>query len=532
MKRFSILSVTLFLLITVAFGAVTDYVPEDSSMVFTSVNNSDNYSKLKEETVFGFLLRDMGVEGMISQQVESMKYADPEFKPENIWALLKGDIAVFTQGEINYGALAQMNKNMADNPSASVNPNQAIGQLGAAFANLDFAVVLKPAANPDDVLAAVNKLMPNPVQFGQNDGFVMAKDNGHVIISMNQKGVDAAMAAKGNNIMNDPIFSGLYNEENWMILYTGESMSSQKMMSAYESAFGFDFPDEMSKMVKMEYGWTKGYVDGGLVLESFNKYQYNDSELQRLSINAGVSKSELEDRMRLPGLVKGAVNIANMDKIWGFLDPMMDALYQQVKQMYQAEMEELDAATYEMVKSVVESWDGLAQVSMDMKMGETGDVSVDLYGALGSNNPEMISALIEESGEALKSLDGMKYMKLSETTSSGQEKVEGQEQLEQMTGTDVDVEPYLIIEGQKIIITTIKPEQFDSVMSEVPSINQNQMYSQLSGKFAGVENYYGMFFLDISDLLTKLMGMGYPSAIYSEFGVDEEGNSQAITVIK
>src|SRR6056297_1683512 len=219
MKRFSILSVTLFLLITVAFGAVTDYVPEDSSMVFTSVNNSDNYSKLKEETVFGFLLRDMGVEGMISQQVESMKYADPEFKPENIWALLKGDIAVFTQGEINYGALAQMNKNMADNPSASVNPNQAIGQLGAAFANLDFAVVLKPAANPDDVLAAVNKLMPNPVQFGQNDGFVMAKDNGHVIISMNQKGVDAAMAAKGNNIMNDPIFSGLYNEENWMILY-------------------------------------------------------------------------------------------------------------------------------------------------------------------------------------------------------------------------------------------------------------------------------------------------------------------------
>jgi len=159
-------------------------------------------------------------------------------------------------------------------------------------------------------------------------------------------------------------------------------------------------------------------------------------------------------------------------------------------------------------------------------------VSVDLYGALGSNNPEMISALIEESGEALKSLDGMKYMKLSETTSSGQEKVEGQEQLEQMTGTDVDVEPYLIIEGQKIIITTIKPEQFDSVMSEVPSINQNQMYSQLSGKFAGVENYYGMFFLDISDLLTKLMGMGYPSAIYSEFGVDEEGNSQAITVIK
>jgi len=532
MKKFSILTVTLFLLLTVAFGAVTDYIPEDSSMVFTSVNNSENYSKLKEETVFGFLLRDMGVEGMISQQVESMKYADPEFKPENIWALLKGDIAVFTQGEINYEALAQMNKDMADNPSASVNPNQAIGQLAAAFANLDFAVVLKPAASPDDVLAAVNKLMPNPVQFGQNDGFVMEKDNGHVIISMNQKGVDAAMSAKGNTIMNDPIFSGLFNEDNWMILYTDKNMNSQKMMKAYESAFEFEFPEEMYQMVDMEYGWTKGYVDGGLVLESFNKYQYNDSELQRLSINAGVSKSELENQMRLPGLLKGAVSLANMNEMWAFLDPMMDALYQQAKQMYQNEMEELDAATYEMLKSVVESWDGLAQVSMDMTMGESGDISVDFYGALGSDNPEMISALIEEGGEALTSLNGMKYMKLSETNTSGKEKVEGQEQLEQMTGTDVDVEPYLIIEGQKVIITTIKPEQFNSFMSEVPAINQNQMYQQLSGNFATVENYYGMFFLDISDLLTKLMGMGYPSAIYSEFGVDEEGNSQAITVIK
>src|SRR6056297_3995985 len=113
MKRIIISFLLLVVLVTVQFADVADYIPSDSVFVFTSVNNPDNYAKLKEQTVFGFLLRDMGLEGMLAQQVESMKYADPEFKPENIWALLKGDIGLFVTGEIDYDVLAQMN-DMAD----------------------------------------------------------------------------------------------------------------------------------------------------------------------------------------------------------------------------------------------------------------------------------------------------------------------------------------------------------------------------------------------------------------------------------
>ena len=41
-----------------------------------------------------------------------------------------------------------------------------------------------------------------------------------------------------------------------------------------------------------------------------------------------------------------------------------------------------------------------------------------------------------------------------------------------------------------------------------------------------------MLFVDIADILTKLMGMAYPSAIYAEVGVNNEGDSQAVFVIK
>src|SRR6056297_2038661 len=113
MKKVFLCFLVLVAFVTVQFADVTDYIPTDSVFAFTSVNNPENYAKLKEQTVFGFLLRDMGLEGMLAQQIESMKYADPEFKPENVWALLKGDIGLFVTGEIDYDVLAQMN-DMAD----------------------------------------------------------------------------------------------------------------------------------------------------------------------------------------------------------------------------------------------------------------------------------------------------------------------------------------------------------------------------------------------------------------------------------
>jgi hypothetical protein len=83
-----------------------------------------------------------------------------------------------------------------------------------------------------------------------------------------------------------------------------------------------------------------------------------------------------------------------------------------------------------------------------------------------------------------------------------------------------------------MMITTLKPENIQTKLKQATPITANQMFTNMSGEFKTVDKYYGMLFVDISDILTKLMGMAYPSAIYSEIGVNNEGDFQGVFVIK
>lgn len=162
--------VVLLVMITVAsFAKVTDFIPSSASMVGVIENNSKNYDALKSAGIFGFLLRDMGLEGMLTQQFESMKYADPDFNPENIWGLLKGDMAFFTVGEINFDALYQMQNTLSlENGSAMdmMDPTSAMLPLMSAFENVSFCLVLEPTVNPDNSLKTIGKLLGMPLEYG------------------------------------------------------------------------------------------------------------------------------------------------------------------------------------------------------------------------------------------------------------------------------------------------------------------------------------------------------------------------------
>ena len=265
MKKVFLCLLVLLAFVTVQFADVTDYIPADSAFAFTSVNNPENYAKLKEQTIFGFLLRDMGLEGMLSQQVESMKYADPEFKPENIWALLQGDIGLFVRGEINYDVLAEMNDMSDPEQMMAMDPMASLGTVMEAIEDLNFGLILKPTANPKDVLETMGKLLQMELQFGANGPVIIAEDNGYLLITMDQESMDVAMKAKANNIMSNSVFANLYQEDNWMIFYNGK-MDNGKMMDAVRKASGMDLDFDLSEKVEMEYGWTKGYVKNGLAV--------------------------------------------------------------------------------------------------------------------------------------------------------------------------------------------------------------------------------------------------------------------------
>ncbi|MFP4460706.1 MAG: hypothetical protein ACLFQE_00740 [Thermotogota bacterium] len=523
MKKVFICFLMLLAFVTVQFADVTDYMPADSVFAFTSINNPDNYAKLKEQTVFGFLLRDMGLEGMLSQQVESMKYADPDFKPENVWALLKGDIGLFVRGEIDYDALAQMDEMSNPDQMMAMDPMASLGPLMEAIEDLNFALILKPTANPGDILKTMGKLLQMELQFGANGPVILAEDNGHLLITMDQESMDLALKAKADNIMSNSVFSKLYREENWMVFYNGK-MDSKKMMEAMKKVYGMDFDIDLSEKFEMEYGWTKGYVKNGLVLESFNDYNYMDNEFKNMVINMGNSQSALIDKLNMPGFVRGAMALRNMDQVWSMFDPVIKKILSEAAKMGG---EEIPAQDMDMIMKLMESWTGDMRLSMDVSMTENGEMSVDMYADMSSSDIAYIEELIKTSGETLKSSNGMKYMKLS---GEMEDMVETDPYMEEF-GTG-DFEPYLVLNQDKLIITTLKPENINAKLAQATPIKSIQLFDSMNKEFKTVDNYYGMMFIDIGDLLTKMMGMAYPSAIYAEAGVNNEGDSQSVFVIK
>jgi hypothetical protein len=515
MKKFVLILVVLSLFAVCSFANVVDYIPADSVFAFTSVNNSENYDQLKADTIFGFLLRDMGIEGMLGQQIESMKYSDPDFVPENLWALLQGDMAMFVQGEVNYEALAKM----SDSEMAmDMDPMTALAPLMEVVQDLKFAFILEPAAAPADVLAAINKLFPLELTFGANGPVMIEEDNGHIIITLDQASMDLAKASKMNNILNNKTFAQLYNEDNWMIFYVGE-IDNEKLQAAYSNTYDFEMPEMMN--VSQEYGWTKAYVKNGLVFESFTKNVYKSEEFKKLTLDMGVTKAEIEKEMNIPGFVKGAFVINNMDKIWNMLSPMIKQVSKEASQLAG---EDMDSEMLDMVLGLVESWNGNARFSFDLGMDEMGEMKFDFYVDLGSSKTDDIESLVKQYGETFKTVDGMSYMILE----SSDEDMDLSDEL----GIDVEVDPYLILDNEKVILTTVVPAELKSALSQTPAITNNQMYNQLSNEFGVVDNYYGMMFIDLGDLLTKLMGMAYPSAIYAEAGISDEGNSESIFVLK
>ncbi|HQC38373.1 MAG TPA: hypothetical protein PLF98_08705, partial [Thermotogota bacterium] len=139
MKKTLVSVLLLVLLAMSAFSAIVDYVPADASFAMVMRDNAAHYEQLKNVGIFGFLLRDMGLESMVAQQFESMKYTDPDFKPENFWGLLGGDVALFAQGDVDFSALVGMLGMGSD-------PTEMLPEVMGQVQNMTLAFIIKPTA--------------------------------------------------------------------------------------------------------------------------------------------------------------------------------------------------------------------------------------------------------------------------------------------------------------------------------------------------------------------------------------------------
>jgi len=514
MKRFLLVASLILLISIVSFAKVTDFVPANASMVGVIENNPENYDALKKAGIFGFLLRDMGLEGMLTQQFESMKYADPDFDPENIWGLLKGDMAIFTVGEINFEPLMAMQQTVTENGNSAMDmmdPTAAMLPLMSAFQNVSICLVLEPTVNPDDSLATLGKLMGMPLEYGPSQmGFTIEKVGNTLLVGMGMDAISAAKSAKSNPITSNANFMEAYSSDNWMTFYSPFTMDTKEIMKVQYP----DMPTDFFDNVKSEYSWTKVYVKDALVFDSFVKNEYKNDEYKQLMVNSNSDLTQVYQK-KLPGFVKGTMEMNNFKTILNYIKPIFD--YSMKEAMKQVKEVNTDAEKY--VWEIIDSLSGKGDIALDLSMGETGEMVVDMLISCGMTDTSVIKELIEK--EKGQMINAGNYSYIMIPTDDGTDSVES------LSVGNI----YLILFADKLVVTTITPENYDSVLSSSPSYADNSVFKALTDKYS-LKQGIGVAYVDFSKLLTSFLGMAYPSGMLIEAGSDMNGNNKSIVVIK
>jgi len=511
MKKILFLAVLSLFVVAGAFSTVLDYVPADSSMVFVMQNNDLNYDALKGAGIFGFLLRDMGLESMITQQFETMKYSDPTFNPDNLWALLKGDVALFASGDFDLSKLMNMS-NMSKPESALSDPAGALGDLEGILDNVDLCAIIKPKASPDAVIETLNKALDTRFVFDvEEDGIYLAKDGEYILISNSRHAVDVAKNAKSNSILKNTEFASIYSPNHWFVFYAPENDNAKNISETLKAStdMNMEFIDliDHDGKVEMKYSWAKGYIDGALVIESGNECNYLDQNFKSKVLSTVVDLKAKYETLKIPGFVNAALYINNLDWIWDHAMPVIDKLFETYIS------EDMKKEDFNLAISALKEWKGSLELGFDFSMTEMGDMVFDFLALLNMNDLNPLRDVFAKAGEKLGNSGNYEYSQV----------------LNKSKGDDFDV--YFMMGNGKAAISTIAPQNFDSKTASAPSLSKNKGFAPLAAKYS-MGKGYGVLYADLGALLMKLLGFEYPSGIFAEMGLDANGNSRSIFVLK
>ncbi|HPE69050.1 MAG TPA: hypothetical protein P5560_01740 [Thermotogota bacterium] len=512
MKKVFFLFSLFALLATLGLSSVIDYIPQDASLVMIMQNNAENYAKLKTIGIFGFMLSDFQLETLLTQQIDTFQYTNESFVPSEFWGALGGDIALFVTGEVNFDKLLSLGEDIQANPESALNmmdPTAAMDDLEGVLDQMDFCVIVTPAVSPDLVLKSWGALFETKLTWGYNEslGMYLQKDNETMLLSLNQKSIDLALSAKQNNIRNNPNFQALYSKKDWMFFYSKPNTDMQSMMSGMEEELGITIDPSWFDKVELGYLFGRVTVQNALVAEMHNQYIYADQQLKDLAVNSLVDVYNLVKGVKLPGFAKGIMQV-DMPQWFSFLKPLADDI---LSQMLSSE-EEKDIANQ--VEGIMESLTGDARFGVDMNISDTGETTVDLYGSLGMTKTSGLKELIEdEGGETLKTIGNANYSQI----------------MSRANAESMDL--FMVLNPDSLEITTFSPGSIKEKLSTYPAMDTSATLMEMIDAYS-MKKAYGVLFVDISDVLVKLLGMPYPSGVFSEVGVDMEGNSRLLLVIK
>jgi len=506
MKKLFVSVFLLVLLFVSAFSAIVDYVPADASFAMVMRNNATHYEQLKKVGIFGFLLRDMGLESMVAQQFESMKYTDPKFKPENFWGLLGGDVALFAQGDVDFSALTGMLGMGSD-------PSYMLPEVMEQLQSMTMVLIVRPTVDPDLVIDTWNKVLGMQMAWGMDEysGMVMEKSDGHILLAMNPQAIAVAKAAKTNNILNNPYFRKEYDAGNWMVMYSKSQMDTDGIFDMVESGIGIVLPEEILEGAELDYSISTLRVGEALEFRNNNVYIYSDNEMKQFIVNSNADLETLYKSTSIPGSVMGMMVVNKMEEVWKDVEPVFNDIVNQL--IAKGEMAESEKAEVEKVFRLIRGFKGKVKFGIDISLDQSLNPLFDLFLTADMDKMADVKNWMLATGEiAFVEKNGY-----SESAIMAKNK-----------GDEFDLNLYL--GKDEVIISSMKADQL-SKLNALPVLAKNSMFSELSSKYS-FKKGNAMVFADIGTILTNILGVAYPSGMFLEIGTDENANSRMIAVIK
>lgn len=482
-RLFIVIFISLFSSILMA--NVLDFLPTDTSAFVYFENNEENYSELKNVPLFDFVLQGMGLEFLISLNLNQIATSQDIQDPSEIWNILKGDVVIFSTSSPEEG-LKKLETQAPKSPE-EVSPDEVLKSLET----MNFGIIVQPKGDSKKAFSLLKKLL-NALNVNlENLNIKMIEYSGYILISNSEDLIaDAKKAYAGenkftNNPENSKVLTELLAKDAWIRIFA-KTTDPEKILK--------DLTDSDVKVpVKYGdyYGWM--YFDNKkLVGNGHLDYKILDESLKLKEPIADVG--ELESSFSFPGQVYIFANLADVMK-------RIDYIFEKITEAAETQkMNENDKKDFEAtlgkIKDLVVKLDG--KISAGIEVGQSATAtSFEIEAGLVDTNGTLKSFL-EAIAEKTKEYNGKPLYILDE-------------------GKD-GIEVKAFIDDNKLFVTSLNPDEVRNLKSQASYLTSNPLYKELSGndKRAQVR-----LFADIGKILEKLVGMPVDSGILMDVFVSE-----------
>ncbi|HEW91685.1 MAG TPA: hypothetical protein ENF81_04000 [Thermotogaceae bacterium] len=484
LKKILFFAVLLGLFSSISMANVLDFLPANTSMFIYFENNEANYTKLKEVPLFDFALQSMGIEFMISLNLNQLATSQNIKDPAKVWDILKGDVVLFSTSSPEE-ELKNLESEAPTSPK-EVSPDELLKNLQS----MNFCVVIQPKGNSKEALETLKKLLSAMEVNLDELGVKLLEYSGYILLSNSNDLISQAEKAYSgqNKFADNPEVSKdlvkLLSKDSWIKIFA-KSTDPEKLLKDLSKS-DVEIPVKYGNYLGWAYFEDKKLVGNGHV-----DYEITDESLKLKQPIADVE--ELESKFSFPGQIFIFANLADAMKR---IDYIFDKISEVVKSQDMSESDEEDFdTTMVIVKNLITKFDG--KISAGVKVGQSATATNFVAEAGLSKVDDELKMFLKELSEKTIDYNGKTLYIL---------------------GEEEGIEFKAFVEGNKLFVTSLNPDELNSVLNQGEVVKSNSLYNELSQNEKGAQL---RIFADLGQILAEFLGMPVNSGLLIDTFVGE-----------